>query len=412
MILATILSLFSLTAVAANLDLQKSFEIAIQHNETVKIQEKTLEIAEERKSQATGSILPRVSAIGNYTKQDTNGLTASQRNSISEDNHSARLNATQTLFHGTQEYSALRAANRNIEAEEFTLSQRRRELYGQVATQFYALMTAEKDLNNLKTLLELSEYRANDLQKRARVGRVRKGELLQAQAQVAASRSLVIQAQNTLVQARTSFYQLTGIQEAQLVDTLVLPQKMAALESYLQKLEQRPDIQAYMRRTEAACENVNIAWGAHMPTLDLSGNYYLRREGSLENVKWDYGLTLTLPLFEGGVTQSKVREASAVYGQAEMNLALGRRTAEKQLRDLYSAVNDGKVQLISLAESAKLSEENYKEQTKDNRFGLVSSLEVLQALNTFIETKRSLDRVNSQVKTAYAQLRAATGEIN
>lgn len=412
MILATILSLLPFTAAAASLDLQKSFEFAIQHNETVKIQEKTLEIAEEKKSQATGTILPKISAIGTYTKQDVGDLTASQRNSISEDNHNARLNATQTLFHGTQEYSALRAANRNVEAEEFTLSQKRRDLYGQVAAQFYALMTAEKDKNNLKTLLDLSEYRANDLQKRAKVGRVRRGELLQAQAQVATSRSQFIQAQSTLLQAKTSFYQLTGIQDADLVDSLVLPQKMPALEVYLQKLEQRPDIQAYMRKTEAACENVNVAQGAHMPTLDLSGNYYLRREGSLEKVKWDYGLTLTMPLFEGGVTQSKVREASAAYGQAEMTLALGRRTAEKQLRDLYSAVNDGKVQLVSLAESAKLSEENYKEQTKDNRFGLVSSLEVLQSLNSFIESKRSLDRVNSQVKTAFAQLRAATGEIN
>ena len=81
--------------------------------------------------------------------------------------------------------AALRSANRTVEAEEFTLTQKRRDLYGQVAFEFYNLMTAEKDLGNLKTLLELSEYRATDLQKRARVGRVRKGELLQAQAQVA-----------------------------------------------------------------------------------------------------------------------------------------------------------------------------------------------------------------------------------
>src|ERR1043165_8461551 len=116
MILATILSLFSLNASAASLDLQKSFEIAIQYNESVKIQEKTLEIAEERKSQATGSILPKISAIGTYGKQDTSDLTNAQKTSILEDSHTARLNGTQTLFHGTQEYSALRAANRTVEA--------------------------------------------------------------------------------------------------------------------------------------------------------------------------------------------------------------------------------------------------------------------------------------------------------
>lgn len=397
---------------AAPFDLQKSFEAAIQYNESVKIKEQDVEIAKEQKSQAVGSVLPQISAIGTYTKQDTSQLTNAQKTSISEDNHSARLNASQSLFKGTREYAAWRAANRNVEAQEFSFQQTKRDLYAQVAQQFYTLLQAKKDLENLKTLLDLTEKRAADLQKRTRVGRARRGELLQAQALSASARALVKQGETALTQAKTSFYQVTGIADGDPIDVVTLPSTFKSLDSYLGQLEERPDLKAYKKRVDYSDELVSTAWGAHLPTLDLDGNYYLRREGSLEKVKWDVGVVLTIPLFEGGVTQSKVREAAAGRLQSELQLAYGRRTAEKEIRDLFSAVSDGVQQLATLKESAKLAEENFREQTKDNRYGLVTSLEVLQALNTYIESRRSLDRVNSQVKTAYAQLRAATGEIN
>jgi len=397
----------------ATLDLQKAFDFALSMNESIKIQARSLEIAVEQKSQALGGLLPKISAVGTYTKQDVSTLTASQRNFVAEDTTAARLTASQTLFKGTQEYAAMRGANRNVEAEEFTLKQSRRELYGQVAKEFYNLLFAKKDLENLTTLLDLTERRVLELQKRTRVGRARKGELLQAKAQAALARSQAMEAKSALVQAETSFYQVTGVKGADLVDDVILPKKLQQLEAYINKLEERPDIQAYKKKSEVAEEQVNAAWGAHLPTLDFSGNYYLKRSGGLyEKVHWDYGLVLALPLFEGGVTQSKVREASASYYQSELTLSYGRKTAEKELRDLYSAVTEGVLQLNTLTETVKLAEANYKEQTRDNRYGLVTSIEVLQALDTYFESRRSFEKANAQVKTAYAQLRAATGEIN
>ncbi len=406
-----LVSCFSNLAFSAAIDLQKSFEIAVDYNEAFKIQQKELEKSREVKKQAVGSVLPKVSGIATYTRQDTSNLTTSQRNAILDDATTTRLNATQSLFRGTQEYAAWRAANRGVEAEEFTLLQTKRDLYSQVATQFYLYLRAKKDLVTLKNLLDLTEKRGIDLQKRAKVGRVRKGELLQSRAQAASARALVIEGQTAMTQAQTAFFQLTGIRETELVDSLNLPSGFPPIETYLGKLEERPDIEAYKKRAAVSDELVSAAWGAHLPTIDATANYYLDRPGSSEKIKWDAGLVLTLPLFEGGVTQSKVREASAAYAQSEIRLDSARRAAEKQVRDLYTAVNSGVQQLQTLKEAAQLAEENYREQTKDNRFGLVTSLEVIAAMNTYIESVRDLDRVTYQVKTAYAHLRAATGAI-
>src|SRR4051812_42966646 len=94
----SVISLFlfsTLQAQGAAVDLQKSFDTAVEYNETLKIQEQALIRSREQRNQAVGSVLPKISAIGTYTKQDTSELTTSQRNTILEDSTGARINATQ-----------------------------------------------------------------------------------------------------------------------------------------------------------------------------------------------------------------------------------------------------------------------------------------------------------------------------
>ena len=54
-------------------------------------------------------------------------------------------------------------------------------------------------------------------------------------------------------------------------------------------------------RLSAAQENVSVQRGAHYPSIDGTANYYfVRPPGILQNVHWDVGVALTVPIFSGG----------------------------------------------------------------------------------------------------------------
>jgi outer membrane protein len=141
--------------------------------------------------------------------------------------------------------------------------------------------------------------------------------------------------------------------------------------------------------------------------VDLTGNYYLKRSGSLEDVNWDVGIALTVPLYTGGATQSQVREAASQRTQAELSVSQARRLAEQEVRASYRSVVYDRSQIDALTTATELARKNYDAQTRDYRLGLVTNLDVLQALTAFQQNQRALDRARYTIKLDYVRLEAA-----
>jgi outer membrane protein len=391
------------------LGLDESYQLALKKNQSVSVQNSTVERAREQKSQANGAILPTISAIGSHSKQDVSNLTTS--NSIRENTTSARLSLAQPLFRGFREYAGMRSAAALIEKEELSLSDEKAKLYKDLAEAFYQTLIYKSEEEKIKKLLDLTDKRVSELRKRTSVGRTRRGELLTAQSQAASLRAQVATNKGLLEQSIATLEVYTGVKSPRVTDTMALPDQVPPITNFISRIEDRPDINAAVVKAEIADEGVEVAKGAHWPSLDLGGNYYLKREGTLENSKWDATLTLTLPLFEGGVTQSKVRESSQVYFESQKTLEQNREAAFLEITRLHQTASQGLEEIKAYKEAVELAEVNFKEQSKDYRFGLTTNLEVLQALNSYVDLERNLDRKTYLVKTALAQLKAATGDI-
>ena len=390
----------------------EAFQAASEKTESVQIKQKQLEQSEEKITQSYGGLLPNVSASASYLMQAE--PTTGSASSISNPTQStAKLTATQPLFHGFREFAAIRQLNSEAVAGQMGVDQAKLTLYTQVAKSYYDVLAAEQDLVNLNTLLDLTLKRVVELKERNRIGRSRKGEVLSAESQVASLRAQVEAGKTQISLARDSLAVATGLnREATLLDDSdLIPTTVESITNYLGRLSERPDVQAYQAQMTGADEAIWVAKGAHLPSLDLSGNYYLRRSGLLENTKWDVTLNLSIPLFQGGAVVSQTRSAVAQFQQSELAFAQGRRAAEREIRSYYETFSNGLVEIHSLKEAVVAAEDNFKEQNRDYRLGLVTNLEVLQAINTFQETKRTLDRKRFQIKTAWLSLQAAVGKI-
>lgn len=390
---------------APELTLDEYFAAALQRSEVIATQTELIRQAEERYRQANAALRPTLDGVASYTWLDTGAKDATAN--PTRQPH-ARLTATQPLFRGFREFATIRQTQALVDAQSEEYRNARVQLFKDVVQNFYDVVALEQDLMNLDEQIDQNLQREKELQARIRIGRSRVGEVLTVQARISTLRAEVEQTRAQLSVARDVFAFLSGLPAStRLRDAEALPADVDALDTYLARLALRPDVKAARQRLAAAQENVTVARGAHLPSLDLNANRYLERAGSLENVDWDVQLALSVPLYAGGSLDSQVREAVSQRTQAELDASRVQRLAEQEVRSLHQTVLLDRRQLSALETAAAAAKKNYEVQQRDYRFGLVTNLDVLQALTAYQENLRALDRARYAAKLNYLKLEAA-----
>jgi outer membrane protein len=407
MIQFLLLSLITSSALAQTYSLSDCYEFARKRSETILDQQEQLKQAEEKYNQAIGAVLPQITATASYLIQqqlpNSSGFLQSTQ-------PAARITATQPLFRGLREFATLKQLKNLTEAQQETKNQAELILHQEVATHYFNLLTLDKDLQTIKKEIDYFEQRIKDLQSRVRIGRSRLSEVLTNETSLTTLVAQSEQIRGQITATRSLFSFVTGLPlDFSIKDTDSAQFQLKGIDEYLSQLEHRPDIASLRSQENAANQNVSTAWGAHLPSLDLTGNYYLLRSGFLQDIKWDATLSLTIPIFTGGATQSLVREAASQRQQAELALTRLRRQAESEVRSLHATLQADSLQVASLEKAAQIAEKNFKEQTREYRLGLVTNIEVLQSLTSYHEIQRSLFRAKYAYLLDQERIKISTG---
>ena len=401
--------LIGMSTAVYGLTLDEYFAAALTRSETVATQTELIHQAEEHYRQANSALLPTLTGTVSYGWQEPTAAGALSTASNPNRQRLAKVTAAQPLFRGFREFAGLRQTQALLNAQNQDYLGARTQLFRDATQNFYNVLTIEQDLKNLDEEISQNLAREKELNERARIGRSRLSEVLSVESAVSTLRAQVEQLRGQLRAAREAFAFLSGLDaNTPLNDAETLPATLEPLEDYLERLRLRPDVRGGERRVAAAQENVSVARGAHLPSLDLTANRYFERTGSSQDVDWDVQLVLTIPIYSGGQLQSKVREAVSQQTQAELAASQLSRQAEQEIRSLYEGVQADRSQLQALEKALDAARKNYEAQRRDYRLGLVTNLDVLQALTAFQENQRALDRARYATKTDYLKLQAAT----
>lgn len=395
--------------VLAALDLKQSYEAAKSNMESIQRAEAAINQSEEQKIRARAAVLPTLSGFGNYTMIDP-PTTASPNPFLLTQQHSAGFRLSQPILRGGS-VSAYQLAKENKLLAEFQKQATEINLYQLVISSYYNLALAQMDVKNVEEYLKLSRDRVKEINQRAKIGRSRKGELVEAEAQYKMVESQYQQSLITLQQAEKNYEFYTNIKPSKIKLENKIPDLGSTLEDHLLKLKSRPDLLANEQQVRIAEKRIQIARGSHFPQLDLTSNYFVNRTGILATSKWDVGVALVIPLFQGGGVSASVREAVEERRIAELQNSEYKRSASREISINYQNLIQIKEQLKSLSEALSKAEEAYRLNRKDYEFGLVTNLDVLQTLNIYIETKRSYDSLVAMGHLNYKNLEALAGVL-
>jgi outer membrane protein len=168
---------------------------------------------------------------------------------------------------------------------------------------------------------------------------------------------------------------------------------------------------------ELAEQEVARNRGGHLPTVDLVANYAKNKAsggiyGATDTTSTSIGVQLNLPLFQGGATQSKWREASANREKAKQDLENTRRNVELQTRQAYLGVVSGIAQVQALQQALKSSQSLLEASKLGQEVGVRTSLDVLNAQQQLFATRRDLYQAQYNYLVSHLRLKAAVGQLN
>lgn len=403
-----------LAAPHPNVSLDDAVRSTLQKNEIVGQSRQQLRRAEEQGDQTKSAIYPSLFLNGSYLVQPA--LADAQAAAFfPERQTTANLTLSQPLFRGFREFAAVRRQHNLFSAQQQKHLSQLLQLYQNVAESFMEVLALEKDLKNVDLQKGIYQGRIRDLQARTRRGESSTSEVLTAQSTASALDAEFQILGAKLRSARENFSYLTGLpvetvlhENAGADDNL----NLKGLEEYLARIDERPDVKFAKEQYGVSDEEVAIARGGHWPTADLVGNYYfVRPDGFMKELKWDVQIRASLPLFEGGLRQSQVREASLKRGESDLELARLRRQSSAEIKSLFAALSMRRDQLKALKLSSDLAERNYQVLVRDSKRGLARSIDVQLGLTEYRIAVRTYDQARYQARLERIRLDLAAAML-
>jgi outer membrane protein len=339
-------------------------------------------------------------------------------------NSSAGVQLSQQLFN-QQVFTGLQAARSSEEYYNLTAQLTEEQIIELVANNYYQVLVNRQQLNvvdnNIKNVKVtekiISNQYENGLAKKIDVDRI-KVKLTNLLTQREQTSNSITQLENQLKFAmgmpvstditlpKTELTEVTKLPV--LADTVTLDNR-----TEIKILNSQDKLLALQRKAYVA---------EYYPTLALSGNYtYSSQSGGFDFLSSSaastaygasaIGLTLKVPIFNGFLTRSKIR-------QADVDIQKAREDRRESKNSLNMAYENAKIQLknslntiTSQKQNAQLAEEIYNSTQNNYNNGLASLTDLLDTETALTEAQNSYNQALLNYKIAEIQLIKSNGNI-
>ncbi|MHB1194217.1 MAG: TolC family protein [Longimicrobiales bacterium] len=410
----------SLTAQEVTLD--QCLELALARNPAIAVQAGRALEAEADHAAAHAPLRPTASASAyanqlNGDRMSPGGASLPPETSLFTREGFAGLTARQLIYDGRRSSSARDAAASGVAEQRNGLTAVRDETVMRVTQTFYRALAAAELVGVARQAADRAgafEVMAEELFRTGRVTRL--DALKAASARVEAERELAAarEAHAILVVQLAQVIGLDG--GISLVPFGTLPDELREPplpdDAVAAALERNPDLRGTTYQIERSRANLQVARGAHRPTIAAQGAYgYRDRNMGSGRPEWLVGLAVNWAFLDGGAVSAQVSLAEARLAQAED----GRRALELDIGEQVRSVLSGWRLSLSDARAAALLVETGREELAAAEAlyaaGKAIALEVLTAGADLARAEGARVTAAADYAVARARLERLTGSL-
>ncbi|MCX8010872.1 MAG: TolC family protein [Ignavibacteria bacterium] len=401
------------------LTLDKAIQIALHQNVLIRQSENNLEVNKYQVLSSYGSLLPTLSASGNWSwsRSEQKGGTTSYfgvtidypASKTDSREFGLGLNSNWVLFDGLSNFSSIAQSKTNLQSSKYALERLKQDIVFQTQYKYYNVLKALQLMKVQEENLKWNKKSLESIIERNRVGQVTLADVYQQQVNYGNAELQLIQAKNNYEISRNdllAFLTLDVGQDYEFADESInlninideqIKTDYEAFNELVNKaLQNRFDYLSKQLELQSRQYSVTMAKSGHFPRLTGSFGATTnanRYEELFDSRLYRVGLTLNIPIFSGWDVSERVQMAEVGYKNSELQLSDLERTIRVNLKKALLDLEAGKKRLEVDIKNVEAAKENLRINEEKYNLGSGTILNLLLANSQY--TLAQSEKVNA-----------------
>ena len=407
-LLAVALLCFASVDGAFGEDLMQIYRDALANDPTYAAARANWAATQEALPQARAGLLPVLSLLGNANQQDfkENLHSDPALNFVQRfPTYSYTVSASQPLYRA-QNWISYDQAKQQVSQADYVLASAQQDLILRVAQAYFDVLLAQFNMEVLQSQKAAVNENLAQAKRNFEVGTATITDTNDAQAKYDQIVAQEIQAQNDLDNKIATLRAIIGRtpKELKRFSGQYQPElpSPSALEPWIDRsIRENYQVRVAQSNYDIAALEVNRQRAGHYPTLDLVASYQQGYAGGAASTNLSasfasdqrlglIGVQLNVPIYQGGLVNSRVTQAIANQDAARQNLEGARRSAQLLAQTSFTGVTSGVAQIKAFEQALKSAQVSYDSNKLGLEVGVRTNLDVLNQQQQVYQTRFNL----------------------
>jgi outer membrane protein len=328
----------------------------------------------------------------------------------------ARATASQTIF----DFSSIRkyqGSKVNIAAAKSDFDAAKNQVADQVARAYEIALRAQAALDTAHANVDLSQALLTLATQQKDAGTGTGLDVTRADVQLANDKQRLVASTNERRKAGLNLMRAMGLNLAASIDLTdkleYRPAEIGTIDDALAEAHKlRAELKAQKEREESARLSYGSVRAERLPSLGASANYgSIGSELVGAQPTYDYGLSLRVPLYDGGRRDARRAESFSQYRQEQTRTRDVEQQVELDVRLAFDSIPSAAVEVATARDGVDLSEKELAQARRRYEAGVANSLEVTDAQTRLVRARDNLIIALYNYNVSRIDLATATGKI-
>jgi outer membrane protein TolC len=413
------------------LTVEEAVAAAIQNNYDIQLLRNDSTLAALNNSYAYAALLPRLNGTAamifnnNNTRQRLADGSERKQGGIKSNNISSAVNLNWTIFDGFKMFATRDKLAEIVRLGELNIKNQLVTTVADVIKTYYNIVRQKQQLVAIEEQMSLNDERVTQAEKKLSVGLGAKPELLQAKVDLNAQKASRLKQQTLIDQLKEQLNQLMVMAmntRYEVSDTIPLRNDLVVTEILQAAETNSPELLVAKQNISIAKLTLKERKAERFPVVSFNSAYnFSKTENKLvvnnftpllnRNLGFNYGLSATIPIFNGFNVQRQVKAAQLDidyqntfynYQKWKMDVAISNAFKDYELQKKTLKLEE---------ENILLAKENVYIASERLRLGVTSYLELRETQKSLEDAYNRLIAARYDSKVAETELLRLKGEL-
>jgi outer membrane protein len=409
---------------AQELTMEDCVQQALQHNPAIVYAKQSEQIATEDVSTTKAKNYPDVRLETGYRRFFTHaflpeGIGGDIPDVVGPINdYRMNVQTNYIVYDGGQRSSDTKTAKAQLAGATQETNRTRVDIVYRTQTAFYEVLEAQDAVQLAKTRETRSKDHLKLAEERKAVGAVPQFDVTRSRTDVASAQLEIASAESDLRLALGRLNEVMGrsaSEPLQIAKPMLVapdPAQIKIDESMKKAMETRPEILAAQQRVQAKHDQIGSVHSEIMPKLKAEAGYGFRdNDFDPPDKDWWVGVTLNIPLWDGGVRSHKIAKSKIDANRESQQLEQTKLSVQQEVWSAYSlwieafqALQTSGVMKSEASESLGLVNARYEE-------GAGTINDLLDAELSLNQSETQMNNARYRVHMAYAAFLRSSGQL-